>query len=91
MSIPSASRSKRSEIEDRIPLIIEENTAFLRTYIYSRVISGRKVEMLSSLPRANNAWSSLPQSSAVQSIGGFGGRKAGTKARGWSPAVNMVT
>ena len=49
-------------------------------------MSGRKVEMLSNLPRASSAWSNLLRKSGVQSMDGFGGNDAGTKARAFSPS-----
>jgi hypothetical protein len=54
-------------------------------------MSGRKVEMLSNLPRASSAWSNLLRKSDVQSMDGFGGSGAGTKARAFSPTVDIVT
>jgi len=42
-------------------------------------MSGKKVEMLSSLPSASSAWSNLLCNSGVHSMEGFGGSGAGVK------------
>jgi hypothetical protein len=59
-------------------------------YIFEQEISGRKVEMLSRLPRASSAWSNLLRKSGVYSMDGFGGNGEVTKAWAFSPTVDIV-